>query len=320
MNQEELALLKIANRFSTEEAAREYFERIRWPNGPVCPHCGNGGRRRIYRIGANPEKKIRSGLCKCAECGRQFTVTVGTICEDSHIPLHKWLVAFYMMCASKAQLSALQLQRQLELGSYRTALSLRRRIRYALKDNLPGGKLENTVEAHEAFWGGSVRSCGNRYDANKIGVVAPVERGGCVRSRAVHQLTKEALSTLIDGHIIETTSMNIDESSLFEEAGKESACHDTANCSAQGCVPHNCEIGRTATTNTIERSIGNNKLAIDGIRHNIFDKYLCFKLAEFDDKHNTRKTSNGTRTIDGIRNIEGERLMLRCPIQKERRE
>ncbi len=134
---DDLTLIQIAQRFSTEEAAREYFEKLRWPNGPVCAHCGNVDQNRIYKVTPNPKKKIRAGLYKCAECQQGFTVTVGTVCEDSHIPLNKWLIGFYMMCASKTQVSALQLQRQLEIGSYRTAWFMCHRIRFAMQDIMP---------------------------------------------------------------------------------------------------------------------------------------------------------------------------------------
>jgi transposase-like protein len=142
----DLTLMEITRRFSTEESARDYFERLRWPNGPICPHCGNADKERIYKVTPNPEKKIRSGLYKCAECSDQFTVTVDTVCEDSHIPLNKWLIAFYMMCASKTQISALQVQRHLELGSYRSAWFMCHRIRFALQDIEPSDKLSGTVE------------------------------------------------------------------------------------------------------------------------------------------------------------------------------
>jgi transposase-like protein len=139
-NGHDLSLISVMTRFSAEEAARVYFEEIRWPDGPRCPHCGNANQQRIYKVTANPAKKIRVGLYKCGECNAQFTVTVGTVCEGSHIKLNKWVIAFYMMCSSKTQVSALQLQRQLELGSYRTARFICQRIRYALKDAAPSDK------------------------------------------------------------------------------------------------------------------------------------------------------------------------------------
>ena len=119
-------------RFSTDEKARAYLEAIRWPNGPACPHCG--GTEHIASITPNPTAKVRAGLYECGDCKRQFTVTVGTIFESSKIPLKKWLIAWYLLCSSKKGVSALQLQRQLELGSYRTAWFMMHRIRYALRE------------------------------------------------------------------------------------------------------------------------------------------------------------------------------------------
>jgi transposase-like protein len=134
--------MSVIARFSTEEAAIQYFENIRWPDGPYCPHCGNADQERIYKLTANRERKVRAGLYKCAECRDTFTVRVGTVMEDSHVPLNKWIIGFYMMCASKTQISALQLQRQLEIGSYNTAHFLCHRIRFALMDMFPGDMLE----------------------------------------------------------------------------------------------------------------------------------------------------------------------------------
>lgn len=125
---DDLTLDEIQSRFGTDEKARRYLEEIRWPNGVVCPHCKIDDQKRIWKIEENPEKKIRAGLYQCAECKAQFTVTVGTIFEDSHIPLRKWLVAWYLLCSSKKGISSLQIQRMLGLGSYRTALFMKRGI------------------------------------------------------------------------------------------------------------------------------------------------------------------------------------------------
>src|ERR1700677_2808758 len=129
-----LTLDEINQRFTTDDEARAYIESLLWPNGPVCPHCKNADQAKIWKIKENRDKKIRAGLQRCASCNKEFTVTVGTIFEDSHIPLRKWLIACYMVCSSKKGISSLQLQRNLGLGSYRTALFMTHRIRYALKD------------------------------------------------------------------------------------------------------------------------------------------------------------------------------------------
>src|SRR5271165_1345976 len=262
----DLTLMQIAQRFSTEEAARDYFEKLRWPDGPVCPHCGNATQDRIYKVTPNPEKKIRAGLHKCAECEQGFTVTVGTVCEDSHIPLNKWLIGFYMMCASKTQVSALQLQRQLEIGSYRSAWFMCHRIRFALQDIMPTDKLDGTVEADETYVGGKKRGMGRRYTGNKTAVVSLVERGGRVRSQVAQKLTGDALGKLLKDHIAETAHLNTDESFLYRKVGQSFASHDMVNHGVEEYARHDPS-GRLASTNTAEGFFGNSKRSLDGTHH-----------------------------------------------------
>ena len=308
----DLTLIQIAQRFSTEGAAREYFEKLRWPNGPTCPHCGNVDQDHIYKVTPNPEKKIRAGLYKCAECLQSFTVTVGTVCEDSHIPLNKWLIAFYMMCASKTQVSALQLQRQLEIGSYRSAWHLCHRIRFALQDILPADKLDGIVEADETYVGGVKRGMGRRYTGNKTAVVSLVERGGRVRSRVVKKVTGKVLGQLLKQHIAKTAHLNTDQAPVYTKPGKAFASHDVVNHSEDEYVRRDVS-GRLATTNTAEGFFGNSKRSIDGTHHHVSGKHLPLYLAELDYKYNTRDETDGARTALGIPKIVGKRLMLRRP-------
>ena len=170
--------MEILSRFNTDEKAREYLEAIRWPNGAVCPHCGNADQERIWKLTGNTAKKIRFGLRQCGACKKQFTVTVGTIFEDSHIPLGKWLAAWYLLCSSKKGISSLQIQRMLDIGSYRSALFMMHRIRFALKDPSFTGMLAGTVEVDETYVGGKQRSGKQGYSDNKTPVISLVERGG----------------------------------------------------------------------------------------------------------------------------------------------
>jgi len=308
----DLTLIQIAAKFSTEEAARDYFEKLRWPNGPECAHCGNADQTRIYKVTANRDKKIRPGQYKCAECERSFTVTVGTVCEDSHIPLNKWLIAFYMMCASKTQVSALQLQRQLEIGSYRSAWHLCHRIRFALQDILPTDKLDGTVEADETYIGGVKRGMGRRYTGNKTAVVSLVERGGRVRSQVARKVTGDALGQLLKRQVSETAHLNTDESPLYRKLGKAFASHDTVNHSDEEYARRDVS-GRLATTNTVEGFFGNTKRSLDGTHHHVSAKHLPLYLAEVDYKYNTREETDGRRTALAVPKIVGKRLMLRRP-------
>src|SRR6476660_1672508 len=106
-------LVNLAQHFSDETAARALFEKMRWPNGPVCPFCQAAN---PYRLTPKPGSKTRPGLFKCRACRKQFSVTKGTVFEDSHIPLHKWLLAIHLLCASKKGMSSHQLQRMLGLS------------------------------------------------------------------------------------------------------------------------------------------------------------------------------------------------------------
>jgi transposase-like protein len=310
--QGDLTLIQIAQRFSTEEAARDYFEKLRWPDGPVCAHCGNADQERVYKVTPNPAKKIRAGLYKCAECLQSFTVTVGTVCEDSHIPLNKWLIGFYMMCASKTQVSALQLQRQLEIGSYRSAWFMCHRIRFALQDIMPTDKLDGTVEADETYVGGVKRGMGRRYTGNKTAVVALVERGGRVRSQVVQKVSGDVLGRLLKQHVAETAHLNTDEAPVYKKPGKRFASHDVVNHSEEEYARRDVS-GRLATTNTAEGFFGNSKRSLDGTHHQVSAKHLPLYLAELDYKYNTRDDTDGARTSRGIPKIVGKRLMLRRP-------
>lgn len=307
----DLTLIQIAAKFSTEEAAREYFEKLRWPHGPNCPHCGNVDQDRLYKVTPNPEKKIRPGQYKCAECTRSFTVTVGTVCEDSHIPLNKWLIGFYMMCASKTQVSAAQLQRQLEIGSYRSAWFMCHRIRFALQDIMPTDKLAGTVEADETYIGGKKRGMGRRYTGNKTAVVSLVERGGRVRSHIPKKVSGDALGRLLKEHIAQDAHLNTDESPLYRKLGKAFASHGAVNHGDEEYARY--EAGRLITTNTVEGFFGNAKRSLDGTHHQVSAKHLPLYLAELDYKYNTREETDGARTAIAVPKIVGKRLMLRRP-------
>jgi len=309
----ELTLMQICQRFSHEDAAREYFEKQRWPSGPVCPHCGNAEQASIYKIAPNPEKKIRNGLFKCNECRQGFTVTVGTVMEDSHIPLNKWIIAFYMMCASKTQISALQLQRQLEIGSYRSAWFLCHSIRFALRDSEPTDLLKGTVEADETYIGGKARGRGRGYVKNKTAVVSLVERGGRVRSQVVEMVSGKKITKILKRHVATDATLNTDESPVYKKAGTVFAAHETVNHSVEEYARRDRLTGELTTTNSAEGFFGNSKRALDGTHHHISKRHTALYFAELDYKYNTRGESDGERTVGGIRKMEGKRLMLRRP-------
>ena len=146
----------IAKNYSSEDKAREFIEQSRWPKGTVCPHCGVVGES--YRLQAKAESKhpVRPGVWKCGACRKQFTVKVGTIFEDSHIPLTTWLKAIHLICASKKGMSAHQLHRMLGV-TYKSAWFMAHRIRYAMSQEPLSSKLKGTVEVDETYIGGKAR-------------------------------------------------------------------------------------------------------------------------------------------------------------------
>src|ERR1700722_7342714 len=193
----DLTLIQIIDQFPTDETAREHLEGIRWKNGIFCPHCKCSDQSKFSSIAANPESKVRAGLRWCSNCEKQFTVTIGTIFEASKIPLRKWLIAWYLICSSKKGISSLQLQRNLELGSYRTALFMAHRIRFALKDQSFKDKLSGTVEVDETYIGGKRKNVGRGSRDGKVPVVSLLERGGRVRSQVMRRVSGKNLKAAV---------------------------------------------------------------------------------------------------------------------------
>lgn len=148
---EELNLMTLASEYSDEDKARALFESWRWPKGPVCPHCKNHTEKPIYKLEPQADSKsnVRKGVYKCGACREQFSATVGTVLEDSHIPLPKWVMAIFILCSSKKAVSALQLSRMLGL-TYKSAWFMAHRIRFAMGGSHKG-KLKGVVEVDETF-------------------------------------------------------------------------------------------------------------------------------------------------------------------------
>jgi transposase-like protein len=158
------ASLLTATYLKNEDAARAFLERIRWPHGPVCPHCGA---TKIYRLNV---KGTRRQVLKCAACRKQFSVTLGTIFEDSHIPLTTWIGAMTLLCSSKKGMSAHQLHRMMGI-TYKSAWFMAHRIRHAMSQSTFPDKLGGIVEADETYVGGKTKGIGMKEAmANKAPV------------------------------------------------------------------------------------------------------------------------------------------------------
>jgi transposase-like protein len=304
----DLTLDEIQLRFSTDDAARAYLEEIRWPDGVTCPHCKNAKQDRIWKIVENRAKKIRAGLYHCAECDKHFTVTVGTIFEDSHIPLRKWLVAWYLLCSSKKGISSLQIQRMLGLGSYRTALFMMHRIRHALKHPSFSTMLKGTVEVDETYIGGWKRGMGPAYKGNKSAVVSLVERGGNKRSFVMGRVTGPNLKNAIMEHVQDGSVVCTDDYFGYRPMPKIFT-HKPVKHSAKEYARKEGDF--TAHTNTVESSFSLLKRGIVGTFHQVSKKHLPLYLAEFDHRFNHRNVTDGERTVAAIKCAEGKRLTLK---------
>lgn len=322
--------------YRDEDSAREHLEKLRWPDGPECPHCGLVGE--AYKITVKEKsaaeieamqaakkriRKPRKGLWKCAGCRQQFSVTVKTIFEDSHVPLHKWLLAVHFMCASKKGMSAHQLMRMLDIGSYKTAWFMAHRIRHAMAEGTPTVKLSGIVEADETYVGGRVRrhmphatKPGQRAMdrpspvSDKAAVFSVVQRGGKVYSRHIERVTADNLKAVLD-QVCDADAHLMTDTGPLRGLGKERK-HSLVNHLADEYVRY--EDGLCITTNTVEGFFSLLKRGINGVYHHVGKKHLHRYLAEFDFRYNDRETTDGQRSVHAIKRIEGKRLMYKDPV------
>lgn len=329
----------IATHFQDADKAREFLEMKRWPEGPECPHCGLVGE--AFKLTANQDDKkakthARKGLYRCAGCRDQFTVTVGTIMEDSHIPLHKWLLAFHLLCSKKG-MSAHQLHRMLGV-TYKSAWLMAHRIRYAMTQEPLSSKLDGVVEIDEAYIGGRYRvknKASNRQPQlteeektkkvfqtkkgkgwakginpfdGKAPVVSLVQRGGKVRSMYMQRVTQENLRPVLDEYLAEGVHVMTD-SSCVVKLNDPSQKHDKVNHTAKEYVRY--ENGICISTNTVEGYFATLKRGIDGVYHHVGKGHLNRYLAEFDFRYNSREVSDSERRDLAIKQVGGKRLKYR---------
>lgn len=300
--------------FNDEAKAREYFEGIRWPNGPYCPHCGNADEAKIKQLHG---KAHRPGVFQCNECEKQFTVTIGSVMERSHVPLTKWALGFFLMASSKKGVSAHQLWRTLGLGSYRTAWFMAHRIREAMglpvpKDGLGGAN--KVVETDETFVGGKAKNRAYRKPAPKKVVMALVERDGEVRSRHVADIGTETLRDVMVKTASRKSWLMTDEAPQYVSIGKEFAGHGTVNHSADEYV----KLGGFTHTNTSENYFSILKRGIYGIYHHVSEAHLHRYLSEFDFRYSKRiglGIDDTARMNSAVKGAEGKRLMYHSPGQ-----
>lgn len=291
--------------YQSEERAREALEAIRWPNGPVCPHCGNC--EGIYTIKG---ESTRPGLYKCAACRKPFTVTVGTLFERSHIPLNKWLHAVHLLCASKKGMSSHQIHRMLGV-TYKTAWFMTHRIREAMKDPVftvkmgGGGKV---VEADETYWGNvGKHQKGWTGGQHKEKIFSLVERSGKVRSFHVEHVAGVNLKPIMFEQIAQDTHIMTDEHGAYYGLNKHFAGHDIIRHSEKVYAR-----GRIYT-NTVENYFSILKRGLRGVYQHVGKQHLRRYVGEFDFRYNTRDLTDYQRTTKALQGIDGKRLLYTRP-------
>ncbi len=301
--------------FNNEDAARTYFESIRWPDGkPICPHCGVVGQGTLVK-----GKSHRPGMYQCNACLKPFTVTVGSVMESSHVPLRKWALAFRLMAASKKGVSAHQLMRMLGLGSYRSAWFLAHRVREAMAERDPeplGGK-GKTVEIDETFIGKPDQTFvsgkgwqGKRGTATKRKVLTMVERGGRAVSVKVEDLTVQTLKTVIGKHVVLDSTLNTDEAQFYKPIGKRFGDHQAVN---HGDGEYSRGV---TTTNTVEGFFGIFKRGMTGVYQHCGERHLPAYLSEFDFRYSNRiglGVDDTERARRAVKGAEGKRLTYKQP-------
>lgn len=291
-----------------EEQAREYIEMIIWRDGMVCPHCGC---KKAYK---NKGESARNGLYDCADCKKQFTITIGTMMQGTHIPMRKWAIAFHLLCSSKKGMSALQLQRELGLGSYHTALFMTNRIRLAMCEQPVKDMLRGEVEVDETYIGGKPRQgTGNHKrgrGTKKTPVLAIVERNGKATASPVTNVNGRTLKNAIRETVDRNSTIMTDEWKSYNGIGKDfKGGHEVVNHGNKEYVCGN------ATTNTVESYFALMKRGIMGVYHSVSKKHLNRYCDEFSFRWNRRNITDGERTVEAIRNGKGKRLTYKPLVQ-----
>src|ERR1700682_472268 len=298
---------KIPLACSNELAAVEFFEQQRWGNDPCCMHCGSVS---VYKMkDAKTGERNKRFLWRCTDCKMQFTVRIGTVYEESRIELRHWCYAFWRASTSKKGVAALEIQRTCQI-SYKSALFLMNRIRFAMAPDPNTPKLSGLIEVDETYVGGKPRVKGiskHGRGTKKTPVFAAVERDGNIRRRVMTTVTGETVKAAMREMVEPTSFILTDELSVYNGLAAEFAGHEKVRQDrkeyARGLV----------STNTVESSFALVKRGITGIYHNVSKEHLGRYIDQFDFLWNNRKLNDGERTVLAIRGAEGKRLMYKQP-------
>jgi transposase-like protein len=306
MSKSTISTFELFAMFPDQETARTYLEGRLWPNGPRCPVCGLG-ERITERTG---------GFYRCNQCKEDFTVRTGTIFERSHVPLHKWIYAMYLLVTARKGISSMQLAKEIGI-TQKSAWFVLHRLREAC-----GGrdlkKLAGIIEIDETFIGGKE---GNKHENKKLKagpgpvgktpVLGMRERGGRLVAMPIGGVTKETVQAAIHQHVETGSTLHTDESHAYNGIGAANFDHDTINHRAGEYVRDN------VTTNGIESVFAVMKRGLIGVYHHASPKHLGRYVDEFSFRLNEGNVKNHTLTrldsfVDGV---AGKRLTYKGLIQ-----
>lgn len=290
------AFLDYVYRFSTDAACREHLEQRRWPEGAACPRC-NG--KKVYKLQG---KSTRPGVYKCASCRKPFTVTIGTIFEDSHIPLPKWYATIYLMMASKKGISAHQVHRMLGV-TYRSAWFMCHRIRWAFRLRKTRKTMRGTVEADETYVGGKKkRGTWGRGPVGKTPVFGIIQRNKRIVITPVKNVKYATLHKIISKHVPDGTRIITDDFASYDRLAGQYDHHKVKHSKhewyrKEGHVEYH--------TNSIESAFALLKRGIHGTFHHISVDKLPLYCDEFAFRFNHRKAKDGVRFDNAFNDVGG---------------
>ncbi|HEY1660873.1 MAG TPA: IS1595 family transposase [Verrucomicrobiae bacterium] len=312
---DDLNLVSLAQEYSDEDKARELLEQMFWPNGAVCPHCKNDGKTKPNsKMTPKPDSKhpIRKGVYFCGACRKLFSVTVGTIFERSHVPINKWLLAWFIMSSSKKSVSAHQLHRMLKV-TYKTAWFMCHRIRFGVGADLQTAKpLDNVCEADETFVNTGKQT--SKFKRSKFATVALVlERDGEARTRVIPSVTMRNVGKFLNETVSKKAVVNTDEHASYTYILKPYKRHERVNHSKYEYARKNPN-GTMSHINTCESFFSLVKRGMYGAFHCVSREHLPKYMNEFEYRWNTRKLTDGARMAAGIPMTQGKRLMYRQPV------
>jgi transposase-like protein len=299
--------------FHDEPAAFEYLERVLWPDGPICPHCGTIGRAtKLQGRKGDGKRQTRLGVWKCneRECRKQFTVKVGTVFEHGRIPLHKMLQAVYLLCCSKKGCSSHQLHRILQI-TYKSAWFLSHRIREAMRTGelVPMGGDGGAVEVDETFIGRIKGAKKRPGTSHKQAVLSLIDRDTRqVRSFHIDDASASSIAPIVRENISREARMMTDEARYYTVIGREVASHQTVDHSKEEWARGEVH------TNTLEGYFSVFKRGMKGVYQHCSEKHLHRYLAEFDFRYNNRiavGVDDPARAERALRGVIGKRLLYR---------